>query len=327
MASTFTTNISLEEPGAGDYSGTWNTPNNSNFTVIDLAQGTLQQIDLSGGSVSLSTTQMRSSVLSFIGALSGSVTVTLQSLSTNTSVVSGRVFTVHNRCSNSSAYTVTIQSTVSGSQVICAPPGDATDIMLQGTNSSFAGSVTYRNLQKVGTFWDYAGTAVPNWVSGCTIPPYLNCDGTTFSSATYPYLSLVLGGTTLPDARGRFRATLNQGQSRITSGSSTGGVDGNTNLASGGQQVVTLSSQNMAQSAATVTDTHKHALQGSAGTYVGGGAVTSPTSFSSAGATVWGVTNLSTIGSISVAVGSSSPTNFSILPPTVIAGITMIRAA
>ncbi len=38
-----------------------------------------------------------------------------------------------------------------------------------------------------------------------TIPvDYLLCDGSSFSSSTYPLLFALLGGTTLPDLRGKF---------------------------------------------------------------------------------------------------------------------------
>lgn len=37
---------------------------------------------------------------------------------------------------------------------------------------------------------------------------FLECDGSTFTSSTYPALTRILGGTTLPDIRGRVRADL-----------------------------------------------------------------------------------------------------------------------
>ena len=48
----------------------------------------------------------------------------------------------------------------------------------------------------VGSVTMYVGTTAP---SG-----WLFCDGSTFSAATYPDLQAVIGGTTLPDMRGRF---------------------------------------------------------------------------------------------------------------------------
>lgn len=49
----------------------------------------------------------------------------------------------------------------------------------------------------VGTIVDFIGATPPTG--------WLACNGATFSAATYPELAAVLGGTTLPDAQGRFR--------------------------------------------------------------------------------------------------------------------------
>lgn len=38
--------------------------------------------------------------------------------------------------------------------------------------------------------------------------PFLQCDGSAFTSSTYPALTRILGGATLPDVRGRVRADL-----------------------------------------------------------------------------------------------------------------------
>jgi len=328
VASTYTSNLAVEKPGSGDYSGTWDTPVNADFDVFDRAFGTIQSIDLSGGSLTLSTAQTRSAILMFTGALPSNVTVTVPGLSSAPgTTISGKTYVVENLCTNTSAYTVTIQTTCAstGSRwVVCAPPYDPTQIMIEGTNSSNNGSIRYIGLDRVGTLWDYAGSSVPNWVSGCTIPPYLNCDGTTFSSATYPALATILGSTTLPDTRGRFRATLNQSQSRITSGSSTGGVDGDTNFASGGSQTTTLSSQNVPS--VPITDPgHTHETSSGArfltnasttGTVVYDGGVNALTGSTITGSRVTGIT-----------AGSTSPTNFSNIPPAVIIGLTLIRSA
>jgi len=155
-----------------------------------------------------------------------------------------------------------------------------------GNNFKFLG------LGRVGTYWDYAGSSVPAWVSGCTTPPYLNCDGTTFSSATYPQLTVILGGTTLPDSKGRARFTLNQGSGRITS---SGGIDGNTAYASGGVQTNTLSATNLP----SLAHTHQIAQL--------------------TGASWANFTNSQDPGGTSVPFGN--------VPPGYVGGLTLIRAA
>lgn len=310
MVSTFTPNINLEEPARGDDVGTWDTPVNNNMTLLDLTVGANTAISVGSGNVTLSTPQYRSRVLTFNSTLIQNTTITFPSTFTKDYKVLHSAF-------GSSAFTITLATTVSGGQVVGIPPGQAVDVYNDGTNIKFIGG-----LPPVGSYLDLAVTAVPSWISASTVPPFINCDGTTFSSATYPQLAIVLGGTTLPDGRGRYRGALNQGTGRITSG--TGGVDGNTILASGGIQAATLSSLNVP----LVPDTHQHAVtaqsivdQGQF--YQGGGGLGGVASIGTGSGSDNFTTPVATIGHI----GNVSPTAFAILPPTYIGGLTMIRGA
>lgn len=282
-------------------------PVNNNSDILDNALGTNTTINPGSGTTTLSTAQFQSAFLTFGSSLTGNCTIVFP-------VAQGKGFTIQHRATNSSLYTITLATTVSGGEAIACPPYEPFDIICDGTN------IRFRNFGRIGEFVDYPGSSVPNWITACTIPPYLNCDGTTFSSATYPALAS-LTGTTLPDSRGRVRATLNQGQSRITSGASTGGVDGNTLYAAGGSQITTLSSQNVPL--VPITDSgHSHGIpiNGQTGGLVGG-AVTFYT--------VTGVAQTlnSTTAVTGISAGSASPTNFSNIPPAFISGITMIRSA
>lgn len=307
--STFTTSKSLEQvPRSADV-GTWDTPTNSNWAIVDAALGQIVTIGLNNSNVVLNSAQFQCASIVFNSTLTGSVAITFPTSFTG-------FYSVENVCTGSSAFTITLQTTVAGGQAILCPPISDFEIRNDGTNIKFVG------LGQIGTYWDYAGSSVPAWVSGCTVPPYLNCDGTAFSSATYPALANILGGTTLPDSRGRFRAALNQGQGRITSGSSTGGVDGNTILASGGVQTILLSSQNI-PSAALTDPGHVH--PGPAG----GTFFTSPGGSNVAiGSAATFTANSSVTGSATtgITIGSTSPTNFSNIPPAYIGGIVMIRS-
>lgn len=305
-----TPNKALEQPARGSLVGVWDTPVNSNMDIIDASLGGAAAIALTNSPVVLSSAQYRNIFITFTGALSGTCAITFPLV--------GSVYTVQNLTSNTSAFQVTLQTTVAGSQVIGAPWGEPFDIM---TDAS--GNVKFRNLGRVGSYMDWGGSSVPAWISNCTIPPYLNCTGAAFSSATYPVLATILGGTTLPDSPGRVRATLNQGTGRITSGSSTGGVDGNTNLSGGGAQTTTLSSQNVPS--VPITDpTHTHDIP----TTGGGGADT----FYGTQPIVRGnlnpgaLTITSSAAATGITAGSTSPTNFSNLPPMYVGGITLIRA-
>ena len=308
----FTTNISLSKPANSSYVGTWDVPVNSNSDIIDAVIGSNTTISPGSGVTTLSTTQYQSACITFNSTLTGNATIVFP-------VSQAKGYTIQHRAANSSLYTITLQTTAASGEVIACPPYVPFDIYSDGTN------VRFRNLGIIGQEVPYGGSSVPIWVTACTVPPYLNCDGTTFSSATYPALATILGGTTLPDSRGRYRADLNQGQSRITSGSSTGGVDGNTLLASGGSQIVALSSQNMPL--VPITDPgHTHAVANSllAINAVGGG-IFLVQSISSGGTTTSSNAALNAVTNITA--GSSSNTNFSNLPPTYIGGITLIRSA
>lgn len=230
MVSTFTPNINLEEPARGDYVGTWDTPVNSNMTVVDKVVGGISGIALNNSPVVLSAAQFQSHSITFTSTLTGSVAITFP-----TSFV--KTYYVVNACTGTSAFVVTLQTTVAGGQVVGCPPGDVVSVGNDGQ------SMYYINLGRVGSYMDYAGSSVPSWVTACTKPPYLNCDATTFSSATYPHLTTILGGTTLPDRRGTAGYALNQGTGRLTAAS--GGLDGNTIRATKVTDSVTLGTSNL----------------------------------------------------------------------------------
>jgi hypothetical protein len=216
MVSTFTPNIQWEQPARGDDVGTWDGPVNNNGTLIDLIAGGIATQALTNANIVLSNSQFQSKGITFNSTLSASVTITFPTSFKKS-------YEVFHACFGSSAFTITLQTTAAGGEAICCPPGEWFECVNDGTN------IRFKNFGRVGSYWDYAGSSVPNWVGGCTKAPYLNCDGTTFSSATNPVLTVVLGGTTLPDSRGRARFAINQGTGRLANV-----INGNTVGAGGG---------------------------------------------------------------------------------------------
>lgn len=227
MVSTFTPNIQLEEPARGDDVGTWDTPVNNNMTLLDLVCGAITSISLNNSNITLSAAQFQSKQLTFVSTLTGSVSITFPTSFKKS-------YEIQNLCSGTSAFTITLATTAAGGQAICAPPGEIVDVVNDGSN------LKYKNLGRIGSYMDIASAAQPNWILGCTVRPYLYCDGTSFSSATYPALATFIGGTTLPDFRGRAPFSLNDTTGRITS--SGAGIDGNTLFAAGGNNGVMLGS-------------------------------------------------------------------------------------
>lgn len=309
MVSTYTTNIQLEEPARGDQVGTWDTPVNNNMTLLDLVVGGRTTISLNNSPVVLASAQFQCKTITFNSTLTGSVPITFPTSFTKS-------YEIYHTCTGSSAFVITLQTTAAGGQVVCCPPGEIIEVINDGTN------IRFKNMGRVGGYWDYAGSSVPAWVSGCTVPPYLNCDGSTFSATTYPQLSVILGSTTLPDSKGRSRFTLDQSAGRISSAAT--GFSGSSVGSGGGAQTTTLSSQNMPP--IPLTDPgHTHAVtyptgslvrSVSGGTEYGGGA------FGASGGAV-SITSAVT----GITAGNSSPTSFTNLPPAYVGGLTLIRAA
>lgn len=305
MASTYTANIGIQVPARGDLSGIWDTSANPDYTLLDSVIGAIATISGAAGSVVLAAGQFQSRMLTVNSTLTASITLTFP-----TSFV--KDYKIFNVCTGSSAFTITLATTAAGGQAICVPPGDSVDVYNDGTNLKFM------NMGRVGSYWDYAGSSVPNWVSGCTVPPYLNCDGSTFSATTYPQLAVVMGSTTLPDSRGRFRTALNQGTGRITT--AAGGLDGNTRGAAGGAPTITLGTGNLPP-------------------YTPSGAVTGTVSINGAdspgsvrnqfeyggGSFDFATFNISAAFTGNAQGGASTP--FATVPPGFVGGITMVRSA
>lgn len=323
MASTYTSNLAVEKPGSGDYVGTWDVPVNSDFDVFDRAIGTIQVIDLSGGSVTLSTAQARSAFLNFIGTLPSNVTVTIPGLSSAPgTTISGKGYICQHLCRNTSAYTITLQTTVAGQEAVCLPPVNATTVIVQGTNSSQAGSIKFGNLERIGTLVNLIGSSVPNWVTQCTVPPYLNCDGSAISSATYPVMHDLWGWATTPDLRSKVQVSRGEGAGLLTS--AVCGIDGDSWGANGGTQGVTLSSANMPPVA--ITDPgHTHGINYTgaiAAVAAGYTTINAGTGIGSSRPTSLGNTNSQVTG---ITAGTTNPTTVNNVQPTYVFGITMVR--
>lgn len=208
-----TNNIKLSTPPHGGSVNTWDAdPINNNSGILDTCFGSVTSTALSATPVTLSATDLQVSVLRFSGALAGNVAVSVAALK--------KTWIVENLCTGLFVVTLTGGS----GNIIALPPGSC-QVYWDGTNMSFI------NLGRVGEYWDYPGTSVPAWITACTVPPALACIGGTFSAVTYPLLNAILGGTTLPDSRGRARFAYDSTLVRLTN---AGGIDGSVLFASGG---------------------------------------------------------------------------------------------
>lgn len=304
MAETYTTNKSFAMVTPGTDPGTWGPFVNLNPALLDNMLGGTATIAVLNAPVILSSAQYQCAFLRFTGAITADVAVTFPAV--------GSFYTIINDTTNSSNFCLTAATTAAGGRTIGIPPGSMTEIMTDGVNAR------YRGLPPVGTYWDYGGSSVPRWVNSCTIPPYLNCDGTVFSSATYPNLHAAFNNSNiLPDARGRLRFAMNQTTGRITNVVS--GVDGDTLFGAGGDQQF----QSHNHTGALVTGGTAATIQysvNSANWAAGGNATI--IAVGAGGSVATGNSHTHTLTVPSTGVGNSQN-----MPPAYAGGITMIRAA
>src|ERR1700747_3028425 len=111
---TFTPNIQLSVPANGAFVGTWDTnAADPNYTLIDSVVGQVTTISLNNANVVLSAAQFQSRMLVFNSTLTGSVTITFPSTFI-------KDYKIKHVCTGSSVNTITLQTTATGGQVICA---------------------------------------------------------------------------------------------------------------------------------------------------------------------------------------------------------------
>lgn len=304
--STFTATKQLEQVARGADVGTWDTPTNSNWGIVDAALAQITSISLNNTPVILNAAQFQCAQIALNSTLTGNVSITFPTSFTGP-------YIVQNNCTGSSAFVITLQTTAAGGQIVGCPFGELFDVFNDGT------SIKFRNLGRIGVYEDWMCSSLPAWVSACSVPPYLNCLGGSFSSAIYPTLATLLGGTTLPDSRSKPRITLAQGSTVLSSANS--GITLNTLGATGGLESATLAVTNLPNTNFPVTDPgHTHSVPsggGSFGVTLGGGG--------NAAAAGSGQTTGLSVTNISVNSGGSN-TPFSVVQPSYVGGITVVRA-
>ncbi len=320
MADPTTVNIALAVPLHGSNVDTWDVPLNADFTAIDGFFGGVQTVSVSNTPVTLTSptgtvtpsagpSQSQNSVLVFTGTLTANVQVTLP--------LPGPIIVTN---LTTGAFVLNFRAAGVG-EIIAVDQGISQRIYNDGTNVRFV------DLPPIGSYLDIAQSTVPAWITTCTKPPFLLCNGGTFSAVTYPYLNTKLGGNTLPDLRGVSRYTLNQGTSRLTTAGS--GLDGDTLFSIKSTQSRTLLTANLPPYTPSGTvSTNVSAsgfainvvLGGTSGVGVGGGGA-----FGISGNASLSITANATSSFTGIAQGGTS-TPIGLIGTGVVAGITLIRA-
>jgi len=315
VADPTTVNIALAVPLHGSNVDTWDVPLNADFTAIDGFFGGVQTVSVSNTPVTLTSptgtvtpsagpSQSQNSVLVFTGTLTANVQVTLP--------LPGPIIVTN---LTTGAFVLNFKAAGAG-EIIAVDQGISQRIYNDGTNVRFV------DLPPIGSYLDIAQSTVPAWITTCTKPPFLLCNGGTFSAVTYPYLNTKLGGNTLPDLRGISRYTLNQGTSRLTTAGS--GLDGDTLFSIKSTQSRTLLTANLPPytPAGTITNgaisiSHNAAAANASST--GGGGFPCGGSNASISASQTSSTFTGTAQG-----GTSTP--IGLIGTGVVAGITLIRA-
>lgn len=333
MVDPTTTNILLSVPLRGSDAGTWDLPVNGNSSALDGYFGGVQPVSLTNIPVTLTAptgsptpapgpTQAQNAVLRFTGALSANVVVTLP--------LPG-YYIVENLTTGN--FTVTFRG-VTATQVIAVEQGACQHIYNDGANVRFV------NMARVGGIEIWAGySAIPAWVSACTVPPYLLCDGSIYSFTTYPYLGARFGsafggnGTTtfgVPDLRGRMALPYDGTGTRITTAGC--GINGQTIGDAQDKQTNTLITANTPPYTPAGTITNGAITISYTGTIANAGAVSGNNNGGGGGA--FGVVQGSVTPTASQAAstftgtpqgGTSAPVNN--VQPSLVTGIAVIRAA
>lgn len=237
MVNPVTVNLGIIIPLTGADIDTWGEDDiNPNMVALDGLLGGVQTIGLTNAPVTLTApagfvatpspgpTQSQNRVLRFTGALTGNVRVTLP--------LPG-AYLIDNRTTGN--FVVSFQG-ATATEVIAVDQGSIVEVYNDGANVRFV------NLGRVGQLEFWGGiSAIPAWVTACTVKPYLYCDDTIYNFADFPWLAAKyqgqFGGNGLTtfgvqDLRGRVPLAYDGTGTRITT--ALCGINGQTMGAAGG---------------------------------------------------------------------------------------------
>jgi microcystin-dependent protein len=234
-----TTNIALAVPTRGSDPGTWDVPMNSNSNAVDGLFGGVATISLSSTNVTLTAPsatitpaagpfQSQNRILVFTGALASNLIVTLPS--------PGK-YTIQNLTTGNFVATL---AAVGVGNVVATPQGSIMDVWNDGTNvwlikPTMPGALTFLG----------GVSAVPAWITACTVKPFLLSDGTVYNFSTYSALGNLYKGSfggngittfAVQDLQGRVPLAFDGTGTRITVAGC--GINGQTLGASGGNQTI-----------------------------------------------------------------------------------------
>jgi microcystin-dependent protein len=322
LADPTTSNKLLAVPTRGSDSGTWDLPVNGNSNALDGILGGVTTISVSASTTILLSVPSTGSVSAGSGPnqSENAMIVLTGTLTGGNSVIQFTLpgfYIINNQCTVGTAFIQLAPASGTGNR-IGAPIGRKCHVFFDGTN------MDYVDMPEVGSFMDMAVPAVPAWISGCTVLPWLVCDGSVLNVNNYTALGNLLGSafggngiTTfgVPDLRARYRIPLdNQGVNgaagNITAALS--GINGTTIGAAGGSQ--SLQAHNH-----TATDPSGHNHNMSQVLIANGGGVQNFVAQGPVGNAVTSTTF------VNVSIGTTGAGASGNIPPGLVFGISFIK--
>ena len=185
MASTYTVNLGIEIPAAGDYNNTWYVPADANYNLIDSFAGGTLSLSVSGGSTTLTKAQAVNQILSITGSLSSDQTIFYPAIG------GGRK-------------TVVMGATLNGHKLYIKGNGDTVGVWWEGA-WAIPMSILVGSSRVYWAGYESAPVgAIEQYPIGVTIPGRVLADGRLLSTATYDLL-YSLYGTTFGSGSGTFK--------------------------------------------------------------------------------------------------------------------------
>ena len=271
----------MEQPATGDYTNTWATPVNSDWSVIDATFGSSTSIAFTNANVTLTVAQAAFFQIVCTGTLSGNVQLILPG------TIGGRRV-IFNQCTGAFTLTVLNGAGDTGGGVVVGQ-GFQTPVVLTAAQAYYDAYAS----TPPGTLLPFAGVTAP--------PGFLLCFGQAISRTTYAQLFAALSTTwggsgsnfNLPDLRGRLLAGADN-----MGGSAAGRLTGYTVGTTGGAQTNTA--------ATTLSNTNQLPQFTPSGTVTTSLTNTGATLGGTAGATLQNGATGATQGTASISFSASS---------------------
>ena len=231
MASTYTTNLKIQEIASGEQSGYWGTTTNTNWTLIEQAVAGVVTIDMANADYTLTnlngvSDEARNMVIKATGTNSGIRKIVAPLNQTKIYIISNETtggYDITIGASTGAYITipngVTAQVYTDGTNFYSSQTGSAGDFYVNG-NATVEGTLIVNGASNIVP----AGT-INMWPTASAPSGYLLCAGAAVSRSTYAALFAVIG-TTFGSGDGSTTFNLPNYTNRMPYGTTVGATGG-----------------------------------------------------------------------------------------------------